>query len=177
MPELKLKDWKLEDIDIFNSSGLRLPAPIDSVVIRQLSVHDWFMKYIPFMQRVIRIFGFNIPQGDIFGKDAKDQYLLNIKMQVMKFAANLAFLNELINFLRDVKIISGSRKKWFSILTPDQVILIFMYMYLFNTDGLKKKLFYLTENVLMTKKERLATSSSNVIETRGSTKIVHEIKR
>jgi hypothetical protein len=168
---LKLTNWQLDDIDILNGHGIRLPEPYDYVTITQLSAYDWFMLYVPYMQRMMRIYGLTIPQTEIADSQAE---VFKFKEQLSIMLMQLNFLKDTLKFFKKIGVIKDDWKRAMKKLTPDAIVFIFLYLYLLNTDGLKKKLLCLAEKVYTTKKEQPATFTTSAAETAGG-KIVDKI--
>lgn len=164
---ITLQDYKLDDLDIFNDQGVRLASPLEHIEIKQLSCADWFFKYIPFLQRCVNHLNAVIKYTDFFAEHTPE----NIKefKKILAFAmTNINFIRDCIRFFISAGILKGSIDKCMRELPIDGIVKIFIYTYLFNTDGLKKKLFFLAQEVGIKKNMTLETSSTNASVTAGS---------
>ena len=168
--ELTLRDYKLDDLDIFSGKSYRLDNGIE---IQQLSCSDWFFKYIPFLERCINHYHVVMRSVDFFSQETPEGFK-DFKNKLAFTMLNINFIRDCIRFFISVKILRGSLGKNMKELPIDTVVKIFCYLYLLNTDGLKKKLLCLMEQVGIKKNTPSVTSSSSVNVT-GGTRIVERI--
>ena len=159
--------YKLDDIDIFAHRGVVKTIPgYGDAVIRQLSAHEWFSVYLPAMGVMGHYFAAVFPDASILDS------LANAKVDDMRDMFIRAFMREKmrVSFLRAMKklgVFRGSVRRFLRMASLGDIFEIFYLMYMFNTEGLKKKFKFLTSALLTVKNTTSETSSSNVKNTDG----------
>lgn len=169
-------DYKLNDIDIFAWKGVSLPYSIP-VIIQQLKCYEWFYVYLPMMGKMVKYFYKILPEITLL-KDFKKVDNVNIfKDQFLLALQDVKFLNYCILMFKRLHFIKCNNKQLLKNIYINELCEMFLLTYLFNTEGLKKKLKFLIEKVYTKKSQISETSSSNVKSMVGSTKIVDKIIR
>jgi len=162
-------DYKLDDIDIFAWKGIKLPQ--HEIVVQQLNSFEWFHIYLPYMRQMLNFLDKLFP-GVTFGEKSYLEY----KDFIYVALTNKLFRKHYFGLLKKLKIIKGSIKKFLKNTGIDLLIDIFFSLYLFNTDGLKKKLKYRINQVFIQKNPISETSSMNA-KNMGGLRIVDKIVR
>jgi len=163
-------DYKIDDIDIFAYKGVKLPGT--NIVLQQLSPYDWFYKYLPYMNKMLALLD-NLFPGITIGDEQSTLEYRNIILVALQ---NKLFRRHYFGLLKKLKVIKGSIKKLMKSTKIDLFIDIFFCLYLFNTDGLKKKLKFRINQVFTQKNQISGISSTNAKKTNGC-KIVEKIIR
>lgn len=168
--------YEMSDIDIFGYKGVELPYNIP-VIVQQISCYDWFYIYLPMMSKMVEYFNRILPNITLL-KDFKND--TNVDIFKDKFIVSLQDVrlrNYLIVMFKKLKFIDCRINHFLKNILIDQLCEMFLITYLFNTEGLKKKLKFLIEKAYTAKKTISETSSSNVKRMVGSMKVVDKITR
>jgi hypothetical protein len=169
-------DYKMSDIDIFAWKGVSLPYKIQ-VEIQQLKCYDWFYVYLPIMGKMVNYFYKILPEITLL-KDFKNESNINMfKDRFLITLQDIKFRNYCIGMFRKLNFIQCGVKTLLKNIYINELCEMFLLTYLFNTEGLKKKLKFLIERVYTKKNQISETSSSNVKSMVGSMKIVDKIVR
>ena len=160
-------DYKLDDIDIFAWKGVELS---NNIVIQQLKAYDWFYVYLPYMQKMINIL------GNMFPGITLDEGYAENKNFIFIAITNKIFKKHYFKLLEKLKIFKCRNNKILKLIKMEMLIDTFFLLYLFNTDGLKKKLKYRIDQVFIQKSPTSGTSSTNA-KNMGGCKIVDKIIR
>jgi len=168
------KNYKLDDVDIFAYRGVvyRIDG-YKSIDIKQLSVNDWIYIYTP----MLAIFFHYLSKETKVFECANVSDKLQKSVSLLKdIFAKKAIMDNFLKILKKLKVIDsiGKFKRKASIYN---LVEIFLLLYLFNSDGLKKKLKFLTETIFTVKNKGSETSLTNVngVESYGKMKIVEKI--
>jgi hypothetical protein len=168
-------DYKIDDIDIFACKGVSLPYSIP-VVIRQLKCFNWFYIYLPMMSKMVEYFYKILPDITLL-KDFKDiDNINNFKDRFLTSLQDVAFRSYCIKMFKKLGFIKCDEKTLFKNIYINELCEMFLLTYLFNTEGLKKKLKFLIERVYTLKNQMSETSYSNA-KNMGGSKMVNKIER
>ena len=170
-------EYQISDIDIFAYKGVKMPYKKIDVTIQQLSCYDWFYIYLPMMSKMVNYFYTILPNVELL-QDYKN--MDNVNKFQEGFLISLQekrFRNHLLAMFKQLNFFNCSIKKFLKYIDIMELCEMFLLTYLFNTEGLKKKLKFLIEKVYTVKKAISGISSPNVKKTVGSTKIVDKINR
>ncbi len=169
-------DYKLDDIDIFNNVGVRLKSPDNHIVIQQLSPYDWFYIYIPIMTGFYNYFNDILPEIDLLSDIKHEKKIENFKDRFIIALNHEKFRREYIKYFIRVNVLKGPYKKALKSISRMYVLSeMFLLTYLFNTEGLKKKLISQVSQVYKVRNSQSDNTSTNARPTDGSPRIVEKI--
>jgi hypothetical protein len=155
-------DYKLEDVDIFNFKGVHMPLMDGSYAfIGQLSAYNWFYVYLPGMQSFFKYCKLIIPDLTLLEdlKDAGKVQLFHETFTELLRSHKMRLFY--IKLLRKLGVFKGSLAKFQKRISEVQLPEIFVLLYKFNSDGLKKKLISLAEMVFTETPSSSGISSLN----------------
>lgn len=155
-------DYKLDDIDIFAFRGVQKHIPgYGYAEIKQLSAYDWFYTYLPAMSAMSKHF------SDVFGEISMLEKLATPEgVSSLREMFIHTFMREKVRrmFLlacKRIGVFRGSLRRFMRAASIGDIFEIFYLMYIFNTEGLKKKFTFLTSALSTVRNMTSATSSSN----------------
>lgn len=166
----------MSDIDIFAWKGVSLPYAVP-VTIQQLTCYDWFYIYLPMMSRMVNHFYTILPDVDLLKDYSDNGKIEEFKDRFMIALNQYRFRNFCIGMFKKLGFIKCSRKKFLKNTYINDLCEMFLLTYLFNTEGLKKKLKFLIERAFTAKQAISEISSTKQKNTVGSMKIVDKIER
>jgi hypothetical protein len=164
-------NYKLDDIDIFAYRGVVKKIPkYGDITIRQLYADEWFYVYLPAMTIMGKHFAHAFPDVSILDKlenaredDIRDMFIRAFLRERMRIS--------FIKALKKLKIVRGSIRKFLRSVTLGEIFEIFYLLYMFNTEGLKKKFTCLMKNHAIVRNMTSETSSSSAKSEIGSGKM------
>ncbi len=168
--------YKIADIDIFAYKGVALPYKIP-VVIQQLKCYDWFYVYLPMMGKMIEYFYKILPDVTLLKDFKKTSDVDLFKDHFLVSLQDAKFRNYCILMFKKLEFIDCGVKTLLKNIYINELCEMFLLTYLFNTEGLKKKLKFLIEKVYTIKNQISETSFSSAKNTAGSPRIVDKIIR
>jgi hypothetical protein len=138
-------EHRMDDIDILNEEPVvfRARSGKAEVTIRELSISE-FYRFVPGLQALIARFAGLFVK---FRVDLKDLDRLTTRHAAEEMSGRLQvlfsfaeFRREFFDLLRKVCVVHMPRRRFEKEFTVSQMASIFVFLYLFNVDGVKKKL-------------------------------------
>ena len=174
-------DYRIEDIDILNGAGVMLPlrgpdARGARVYIGQLTVYQWFYTFLPSLQVMNKTFDNAFELINLLSV-SNSEIIEENKYRIGKaVAGNVKASTQMVKVLTSLKVNRWSIKRFMRMVTVEQLIELFILIYLFNSDGVKKK-FLSMINLCKVSSTELPTSPSSSTKLGGyqKLKVVKEI--
>lgn len=170
-------NYTLDDVDIFAYRGVtRHIHGYGDVKIQQLSAWQWFYVYLPRFGDMVRHF------NDVFPDVTLLDGLLPEHIKTFRDIFIRAFMREklrmqFVRMLRTLGVFRGGIARFLKAATISDLFDVFFLLYVFNTEGLKKKFTSMLNGLHMSSNTTSATSSTNASGAGGSTgmKVVEKI--
>lgn len=167
-------DYQLEDIDILSGGCISVPlrglaAKGKRVIVGQLSVHDWFYIFLPALSGLSKTFEGAFSLIALMNMHEADKIPGYLKTVVTATQTNKKAMIYMMQVLKKVGVCRWSIWRFKRMILTDQLVELFALVYLFNTDGVKKK-FNSIMNLCQKNNTELQTSSSKSSGQGGSAK-------
>jgi len=145
MPELKL-----EDEEILSERPVEVRVGTKVVLLRQLTAYEYFVKFTPKFLAFLIVFGREL--GDLEFPSGRDWRRRSILEQFRKRLTAAASSEKLrrawFRLLKDVGIVKGMSRRYFERnVTVGNWVRIFLHVYRFNVDGIKKNVLLAIQEV------------------------------
>jgi len=162
-------DYHIDDIDILRGEGVIVPlrganAKGARVTVGQLSAHDWFFVFLPAMQYMNRAFDNAFHLVKLMESNSSEVLYDNGVALTKTLSHNHKAAYYVADLLKKVGVSKWRSGKFLRMITVDQLAELFILVYLFNTDGVKKKYLWLLNLCRGSSSESQTSSSTSTAQ-------------